>query len=100
MADTAYERFLKDPDKNEAVEVDIKNQKPLDLDQVKLKIQEELSSQTKPKRPVKWLAMPDPKNIMSLYYQLNPTKRAIDSAGYDFSNGKMLKEESQSQLVQ
>ena len=79
MADTAYERFLKDPDKEEAVEVDIKNQKPLDLDQVKLKIQEELSSQTKPKKPVKWLAMPDPKNIMSLYYQLNPTKRAIDS---------------------
>ena len=79
MADTAYERFLKDPDKNDAVEVDIKNQKPLDLDQVKLKIQEELSSQTKPKRPVKWLAMPDPKNIMSLYYQLNPAKRAIDS---------------------
>jgi hypothetical protein len=79
MADTAYERFLKDPDKEEAVEVDIKNQQPLDLDQVKLKIQEELSSQTKPKRPVKWLAMPDPKNIMSLYYQLNPAKRAIDS---------------------
>ena len=79
MADTAYERFLKDPDKEEAVEVDIKSQKPLDLDQVKLKIQEELSSQTKPKKPVKWLAMPDPKNILSLYYQLNPTKRAIDS---------------------
>ena len=79
MADTAYERFLKDPDKEEAVEVDIRDSKPLDLDQVKLKIQEELSSQTKPKRPVKWLAMPDPKNIMSLYYQLNPTKRAIDS---------------------
>ena len=43
MADTAYERFLKDPDKEEAVEVDIKNQQPLDLDQVKLKIQNELS---------------------------------------------------------
>ena len=63
MADTAYERFLKDPDKEEAVEVDIKDSKPLDLDQVKLKIQNELSSQTKPKKPVKWLAMPDPKNI-------------------------------------
>ncbi len=75
MADTAYERFLKDPDKEEAVEVDIKNQKPLDLNQVKLKIQEELSSQTKPKRPVKWLAMPDPKNILELYYTLEPTKR-------------------------
>ena len=44
MADTAYERFLKDPDKEEAVEVDIKNQQPLDLDQVKLKIQELTSS--------------------------------------------------------
>jgi hypothetical protein len=75
MADTAYERFLKDPDKEEAVEVDIKEQKPLDLDQVKLKIQEELSSQTKPKKPVKWLAMPDPKNILELYYTLDPTKR-------------------------
>ena len=75
MADTAYERFLKDPDKEEAVEVDIKKQKPLDLDQVKLKIQEELSSQTKPKKPVKWLAMPDPKNILELYYTLEPTKR-------------------------
>ena len=37
MANTAYERFLKDPDKEEAIEVDIKNQQPLDLDQVKLK---------------------------------------------------------------
>jgi len=31
MAETAYERFLKDPDKDEAVEVDIKDQKPFDL---------------------------------------------------------------------
>ena len=75
MADTAYERFLKDPDKEEAVEVDIKDSQPLDLDQVKLKIQNELSSQTKPKRPVKWLAMPDRKNILELYYTLEPTKR-------------------------
>ena len=72
MADTAYERFLKDPDKEEAVEVDIKEQKPLDLDQVKFKIQEELSSQTKPKKPVKWLAMPDPKSILEMYYTLSP----------------------------
>ena len=75
MADTAYERFLKDPDKEEAVEVDIKEQPPLGLDEIKLKIQEELSSQTKPKRPVKWLAMPDPKNILETYYTLDPTKR-------------------------
>jgi len=83
MADTAYERFLKDPDKEEAIEVDIKKSQPLDLDQIKLKIKNELSSQTKPKKPVKWLAMPDPKNIMSLYYQLNPTKRLSDSLFMD-----------------
>ena len=75
MADTAYERFLKDPDKEEAVEVDVKKQQPLDLDQIKFKIQEGLSSQTQPKKPVKWLAMPDPKSILELYYTLEPTKR-------------------------
>jgi hypothetical protein len=75
MADTAYERFLKDPDKEEAVEVDIKKSQPLDLDQIKLKIQSELSSQTEPKKPVKWLKMPDPKSILDLYYTLEPTKR-------------------------
>ena len=46
MAETAYERFLKDPDKEEAIKVDIKDSKPLDLDQIKFKIQNELSSQT------------------------------------------------------
>ena len=75
MADTAYERFLKDPDKEEAVEIDIKKSQPLDLDQIKLKIQSELSSQTKPKKSVKWLKMPDPKSILDLYYTLEPTKR-------------------------
>ena len=49
MAETAYERFLKDPDKEEAVNIDIKEQKPFDIDEVKRKIQNELSSQTKPK---------------------------------------------------
>ena len=38
MATTAYERFLKDQGKDEAVEVDIKEQKPFDLDEVKFKI--------------------------------------------------------------
>ena len=74
MAETAYERFLKDPDKEEAVEVDIKNQKPLDLDQVKLKIQSELATQSEPKKPVKYLAMPDPKSVLEFYYTFNPTK--------------------------
>jgi len=75
MADTAYERFLKDPNKEEAVEIDIKEQPPLDLDQVKFKIQNELSAQTKPKKPVKWLAMPDPKSVLELYYTFNPTQK-------------------------
>ena len=72
MAETAYERFLKDPDKEEAVNIDIKDSKPLDIDQVKLKIQNELSSQSTPKKPVKWLAMPDPKSILEMYYTLSP----------------------------
>ena len=75
MADTAYERFLKDPNKEEAVEVDIKEQPPLDLDKVKLKIQNELKSQSAPKKPVKWLAMPDPKSVLEMYYTFNPTQR-------------------------
>ena len=75
MATTAYERFLKDPNKDEAVSIDIKDQKPLDLDQIKLKIQNELAGQSKPKKPVKWLAMPDPKSILELYYTLKPTQR-------------------------
>ena len=79
MAETAYERFLKDPNKEEAVSIDIKDQKPLDLDQVKFKIQQELAGQTKPKKPVKWLAMPDPKSILELYYTLEPTKRLANS---------------------
>ena len=83
MADTAYERFLKDVKDDKAIEVEVRDPKPLDLDQIKLKIQEELSTQTEPKKPVKWLAMPDPKNIMSLYYQLNPTKRLSDSLFMD-----------------
>jgi len=79
MATTAYERFLKDPNKEEAVNIEIKDQKPLDLDQVKFKIQNELAGQTKPKKPVKWLAMPDPKNILELYYTLEPTKRLANA---------------------
>ena len=75
MADTAYERFLKDPNKEEAVDIDIKEQKPIDLEQVKMKIQTELTGVSKPTKPVKWLAMPDPKTILETYYTFNPTKR-------------------------
>jgi hypothetical protein len=75
MAETAYERFLKDPGKEEAVNIDIKDSIPLNLDQVKLKIQNELSSQSAPKKPVKWLAMPDPKSVLEMYYTFNPYKK-------------------------
>ena len=66
MAETAYERFLKkkpEDDSLGAVDIEVKDPKPLDLDQVKQKIQNELALQSKPKKPVKWLAMPDPKSI-------------------------------------
>jgi hypothetical protein len=75
MAETAYERFLKDPDKDQAVDIDIKDSRPLNLDQVKLKIKNELAGQSEPKKPVKWLAMPDPKSILELYYTLSPQKQ-------------------------
>ncbi len=72
MAETAYERFLKDPNKEEAVSIDIKDSKPFDLEQTKLKIQEELQLQSAPKKPVKWFALPDPKSILELYNTLSP----------------------------
>jgi hypothetical protein len=79
MAETAYERFLKDVKDDEAVDIEIRDPKPLDLDQVKLKIQNELAGQTEPKKPVKWLAMPEPKSILEMYYTFNPTKRLANS---------------------
>ena len=72
MAETAYERFLKDVQDDEAVDIEIRDPKPLDLDQIKFKIQEELKGQSEPKKPVKWLAMPDPKSILELYNTLSP----------------------------
>ena len=85
MATTAYDRYLKnkkDEDSLEAVDIQVQEPKPtIDLDQIKLKIQNELTEQTEPKKPVKWLSLPDPKNIMNLYYTLNPTKRLGDAIG-------------------
>ena len=52
MAETAYERFLKDTGKEEAVDIDIKDQKPIDIDEIKFKINELLTEQTEPKIPV------------------------------------------------
>ena len=92
MAETAYERFLKDTTKNEAVEIDIKDQKPIDLDEVKFKIQETLTEKTEPKKPVKWLSLPDPKNIMNLYYTLNPTKRLGDAIGMKKDPKELIKQ--------
>ena len=92
MAETAYERFLKDPNKDEAIEIDIKDQKPIDLDEVKFKIQQTLTEQTEPKKPVKWLSLPDPKNIMNLYYTLNPTKRLGDAIGMKKDPKELIKQ--------
>ena len=92
MAETAYERFLKDTTKDEAVEIDIKDQKPIDLDEVKFKIQETLTEKTEPKKPVKWLSLPDPKNIMNLYYTLNPTKRLGDAIGMKKDPKELIKQ--------
>jgi hypothetical protein len=75
MATTAYERFLKKKPADDslgAVDIKVQDPKPLDLDQVKQKIQNELATQSKPKKPVKWLAMPDPKSILELYNTLSP----------------------------
>ena len=79
MAETAYERFLKDVKDDEAVDIQIRDPKPLDLDQIKFQIQHELSGQSKPKKPVKWLAMPEPTSILEMYYTFNPTKRLANS---------------------
>ena len=79
MAETAYERFLKDVKDDEAVDIEIRDPKPLDLDEIKFKIQQELAGQSKPKKPVKWLAMPDPKSVLEMYYTFNPTQRLANS---------------------
>ena len=94
MATTAYERFLLDKKDDEAIEVEVRDPKPLDLEQVKMKIQEALTSTTEPKKPVKWLAMPDPKNILNLYYTLNPTKRITDSILYKGEDGESWRSKS------
>ena len=91
MAETAYERFLKkkpEDDSLGAVDIEVKDPKPLDLDQVKQKIQNELALQSKPKKPVKWLAMPDPKSILELYYTLSPNKQ-IGQAITAMTKGKV-----------
>ena len=78
MATTAYERYLKnkkEEDALEPVDVQVQDTKPIDLDEVKFKIQNILTEQTEPKKPVKWLSMPSPKNIMNLYYTLAPADR-------------------------
>ena len=95
MATTAYERYLKnkkEEDSLEAVDIQIQDKKPFDLDEVKFKIQETLTEQTEPKKPVKWLSLPDPKNIMNLYYTLNPTKRLGDAIGIGKDPKELIKQ--------
>ena len=96
MATTAYDRYLKnkkEEDALEAVDVQVQDPKPtIDLDQIKFKIQETLTEQTEPKKPVKWLSLPDPKNIMNLYYTLNPTKRLGDAIGMKKDPKELIKQ--------
>ena len=54
MATTAYERYLKnkkEEDALEPVDVQVQDTKPIDLDEIKFKIQETLTEQTEPKKP-------------------------------------------------
>jgi hypothetical protein len=95
MATTAYDRYLKnkkEEDALEPVDVQVQDTKPIDLDEVKFKIQQVLTEQTEPKKPVKWLSLPDPKNIMNLYYTLNPTKRLGDAIGMKKDPKELLKQ--------
>ena len=50
------------------------------------------NEQTEPKKPVKWLSLPDPKNIMNLYYTLNPTKRLGDAIGMKKDPKELIKQ--------
>ena len=96
MATTAYDRYLKnkkDEDTLEPIDIQVKDPEPyIDLDQIKFKIQETLTEKTEPKKPVKWLSLPDPKNIMNLYYTLNPTKRLGDAIGMKKDPKELLKQ--------
>jgi|MDTB01.3.fsa_nt_gb hypothetical protein len=95
MATTAYDRYLKnkkEEDSLEPVDIQVQDTKPLDIDQIKLKIQNELTEQTEPKKPVKWLSLPDPKNVMNLYYTLNPTKRLGDAIGMKKDPKELIKQ--------
>ena len=95
MATTAYERYLKnkkEEDALEAVDIQVQDKKPIDLEEVKFKIQETLTEKTEPKKPVKWLSLPDPKNIMNLYYTINPTKRLGDAIGMKKDPKELIKQ--------
>jgi len=92
MADTAYNRFLKDIQDDDAIEIEVKDPKPINLNEIKQKIQTELAGVSEPKKPVKWLKMPDPKNILNLYYTLDPTKRITDTILYGKDPKQMISE--------
>ena len=78
MADTAYDRYLKDQsDQGNLQEREgvINN-----LDELRESIQNVVVDTTKPKKPVKWFAeSADPGAVLNLYYTLNPTARLTQS---------------------
>ena len=78
MADTAYDRYLKD----QANQGNLQKRESVvnNLDELRESIQNVVIDTTKPKKPVKWFAeSADPRAVLNLYYTLNPTKRLADT---------------------
>ena len=74
MADTAFERYLKD----QADQGNIVKQEGTinNLDELRQSIQDLVIDTTEPKKPVKYFAeSADPGAVLNLYYTLNPTRR-------------------------
>ena len=79
MAETAYDRYLKD----QALKGNIEEREAgiNNLDELREAIQSFVIDTTEPKKPVKWLSLPDPKNILNLYFTLSPTARLNTAIG-------------------
>ena len=74
MAETAYDRYLKD----QALKGNIEEREAgiNNLDELREAIQSFVIDTTEPKKPVKWFAeSADPRAVLNLYYTLNPTRR-------------------------
>ena len=70
---TAYERYLKDKDKE--IELQTFPGELRDIEDAKKLLLKAVEEGTEPKKPVKTFSLPDPESVLSLYYRLNPTER-------------------------